>query len=651
MSTEISVLHQAARDYALSGIPVFPCIEGGKAPAVENGFKDATTDLAQIDAWWTRNPNYNIAIEPARVGWCVIDLDPPVGEESWAELIAEHGSPPDTFEVRTPRGGRHIYFAGELGPTVSKLGKKIDTRGRGSYVLVPPSRVGEDGASYEVSRDVVVAPLPAWIDQAIRRDRERAKAAVEELDTASAVARVTSLLSNAAKRGDVAVEGEGGNDRTYKIATECLNLGVSEPVAIQLISDHWNLHCIPPWSVDELTTIVSNAASYAQNEPAAWGVPTAEEAFGSVLDTLDLKAPAVGRSRYYPYTEDEQDAMPEPTWLIPDMIPAEATVLMYGESGSYKSFLALDLALTVASGTDKHGYTGKPQDVVYAAAEGPRSISRKRRPAWRLAHSIQGPMKFSLINDVPFVSRAETIQEFCEAIEARDLKPRLVVIDTLARSMAGMNENDAKDAGEFIEAIEAIKRKFACTVVVVHHSGKESERGARGSSAFYAGFDCVLEVKAHKVTKAVSIYCRKQKDADERMAPWTFEGKPVATSLVFFETDAVAHGTLTASDDVFEPRKVGAALAKLKAFGVEHGVTTSVLAASMFPAKPDDSPEDHQENTHRYATQLRAHSKIKLEMYVEKHGRELLWFLPPMSADATPEPSQPQSPTQSETEW
>lgn len=604
-------------------------MEGGKAPAVENGFKDATTDLEQIDAWWTRNPNYNIAIEPDRVGWCVIDLDPPVGEESWSGLCSVHGATPETFEVRTPRGGRHIYFAGSLPPTASKLGEKIDTRGRGSYVLVPPSYSAVSGTSYEVSRDHEVAPLPSWVDLSVNRDRERTKAIIEELDTPSSVARAVACLTNAVKRSDVAVEGQGGNNRTYQIAAECLNFGLSELTAIQLISEHWNPHCIPPWSEEELESIVSNAAAYAQNERGSLGTPSAVEAFGSVLDTLDLHAPAEGaRSRFYPYSEDEQDAMPEPSWLIPDLLPNEATVLLYGPSGSYKSFISLDIALTLASGTEKLGYTGQAVEVVYAAAEGPRSVSRMRRPAWRLAHSIQGPMKFSLITDVPMVFRPEACKEFCDAIEARGLHPRLVVIDTLARAMAGMNENDAKDAGQLIEAVEFIKRKFGCTVLVVHHSGKEGERGARGSSALFAGFDAVYEVEAHKVAKALSLHCRKQKDADERKTPWTFEGKTVGPSLVFFETDVVAHRALTTTHDVFEPRKVGAALAELKAFGVDHGVTSYVLADKLFPATPDESPEEHQQNISRYAVQLRALAKTKLEGFVEKRGREIIWSLP-----------------------
>lgn len=628
MSTEFSKLHQAARDFALAGIPVFPCVEGGKAPVVTGGFHQATTDLEQIDAWWNANPNYNIGVPPGRVGWCVIDLDPPVGEQSWAALLADNGGAPDTFEVRTPRGGRHLYFAGTLPPSVQKLGEKIDTRGEGSYVLAPPSYLSKNAAFYEVLKDVEVAPLPQWISDLAGRTRERMEADVVELDTPGATARVIAFLVDLAERGEVAVEGQGGNHRTYQVAAKCRDLGVSEPHAVELLQNHFNPHCLPPWSDEELQTIISNAYAYGQNDPGAYAVPSPSEIWPA-LDKLSSTEGEARRSKFYPHDESEQDNQPTPQWLLPDLLPDNAIVMMFGDSGSFKSFIALHMAMVLSTGLRKLGYEGEAVDVVYAAGEGPRSIATLRRPAWKHAHLVEGPTRFSLINDVPMVALPEQVDEFCKAIDARSLKPRLVVIDTVARAMTGMNENDARDAGIFVAAIEKIKRQFSCTVLVIHHGGKQSERGARGSSALTAGFDAVLEVKADKVTKAVAVHCRKQKDADERVAPWTFQGKPVASSLVFTETDAETHAALTASEDVFEPRKIGTALAELKAYGLDRGITSHVLVTHMLPADPDDSPEQRHQIIGAHVAQLRKLAKEKaLRGYFERSGRELLWCLP-----------------------
>src|SRR6266567_4240445 len=158
-----SGLHEAARDLAVAGIPVFPCLPGAKQPACPNGFKDATTDLATIDRWWTENPNYNVAIYPEGAGYLIIDAERD-GADDWLALKSEYKIP-DTYTTRTPGGGRHYWFAG-LGPSrVRIFGKSIDTRGRGGYILVPPSVVGNK--SYKIVDDRDLAPLPEALRDAL----------------------------------------------------------------------------------------------------------------------------------------------------------------------------------------------------------------------------------------------------------------------------------------------------------------------------------------------------------------------------------------------------------------------------------------------------------------------------------------------------
>lgn len=174
-NSQLSELGRAALDYASRGIQVFPCWPGSKKPATPNGFKDATSDLATIKAWWTKNPECNVALSPEAASWCVVDLDGgEVGEASWAKLQAEYGAAPSSHEVRTPSGGRHIYFCGSLPPSTSTIAPKVDTRGTGSYVLVPPSVVDERGepnkpekwGSYRSSAapwDQLIADVPRWL--------------------------------------------------------------------------------------------------------------------------------------------------------------------------------------------------------------------------------------------------------------------------------------------------------------------------------------------------------------------------------------------------------------------------------------------------------------------------------------------------------
>lgn len=180
-------LLDAALNYAEHQIPVFPvwgvtdgrcqcgkrdCANAGKHPHgafAPNGFKDATTDPERIREWWTRAPRANIG---TTTSWCVVlDVDPRKGgDETLARLERELGALPETPEVLTGGGGRHIYFARPtttLRCSAGALGPGLDIRADGGYVLLPPSS-HMSGKTYtdEVSRplfETPLAPLPVWL--------------------------------------------------------------------------------------------------------------------------------------------------------------------------------------------------------------------------------------------------------------------------------------------------------------------------------------------------------------------------------------------------------------------------------------------------------------------------------------------------------
>ena len=347
MSAPLSDLHRAARDLAVAGIPIFPCVEGGKAPATKNGFKDATTDLEQIDRWWKANPNYNIGLPPDRVDWSIADLDPPLGHKTWATLVAKHGTPPDTYEVRTPRGGRHLYFKGSLPPSASKIGPNVDTRGRNSYVLAPPSRTAD--GEYEVVKDVEVAPLPQWVSDLAGRTREKAKSAGVEQDLPGNIARATLFIENLVKRGDVAVEGQGGDNRTLEVAFRCRDLGLSEERTFDLMWSRFNPHCRPKWSYDGLQQKVSNAYAYGKNEPGAYALP-APDAIWPALDKLGADT-ARGAGNPVALFRDLLKRTTKPVReVIADLVERGTVTFLAGTGGSNKSRTALAWGLCVDAG-------------------------------------------------------------------------------------------------------------------------------------------------------------------------------------------------------------------------------------------------------------------------------------------------------------
>lgn len=165
----LSALGEAAVDYAAQGWRVFPLAPRGKIPLTKNGLKDATTDVAQVREWWTKTPEANIGFGTGD-GVQVVDIDGEEGAESLQMLEAQHGQFPETRRVRTGAGW-HYYFrydGGDMGNSASKLGLKIDTRGDGGYVILPPS-IHASGALYEWSNSGEMAYLPEWVSDELRK--------------------------------------------------------------------------------------------------------------------------------------------------------------------------------------------------------------------------------------------------------------------------------------------------------------------------------------------------------------------------------------------------------------------------------------------------------------------------------------------------
>ncbi|MCX6463261.1 MAG: bifunctional DNA primase/polymerase [Pseudonocardiales bacterium] len=175
-------LAAAAVRAAAAGWAVFPVRPRGKTPAVRGWEDTATLDPDRILAWWA-SAAWNIGIAAGRSGLLVVDLDVPApgphpaaaaarGTDVLRRLAADADAAPawDTFTVATPSGGRHLYFrqpdGAGLRNTQGALGPLIDTRGHGGYVLAAGSR-GPGTRRYRILRDVPVAPLPAWLHDAL----------------------------------------------------------------------------------------------------------------------------------------------------------------------------------------------------------------------------------------------------------------------------------------------------------------------------------------------------------------------------------------------------------------------------------------------------------------------------------------------------
>jgi hypothetical protein len=267
---------------------VFPIARNEKKPP--SGFTDwqhrATNDPAQIEAWATKYPNSNWALACGPSGVGVVDVDGTAGEDSLFDYELEHGALPETLSQKSPRG-RHLIFRDPqalLVPSVGKLGAKLDTRGGASYILIAPSTIND--VPYVLDNQAL-ADLPAHVrDNAGKRRDAAAAAEGVELDQPLSIMRATELLRGYIERSDVAVAGNGGNDKTYAVSCEVLNLGLSPAKAFEILQ-LWNDACVPPWSAEELRTLIDHASQYAQNETGCYVVPPARDRIDpAALDKL-----------------------------------------------------------------------------------------------------------------------------------------------------------------------------------------------------------------------------------------------------------------------------------------------------------------------------------------------------------------------------
>jgi len=215
-----------------------------------------------------------------------------------------------------------------------------------------------------------------------------------------------------------------------------------------------------------------------------------------------------------------------PDWIIKDLWPKAVLAMVYGASGSGKTFAVLDMALAVARGIEWRGHKVKQGPVVYVAAEGKEGL-RKRLTAYAQHQGINlADVPLSVIPDSPNFLRDDD-KDLASAIKECG-GATVVVIDTLAQVTPGGNENSGEDMGKVLARCIRLHQSTGALVVLIHHAGKEESRGARGWSGSHAAMDAVLEITRKDGARIIRV--TKQKDGEDG-AEFTFCLLPVVTGI------------------------------------------------------------------------------------------------------------------------
>jgi len=186
-------------------------------------------------------------------------------------------------------------------------------------------------------------------------------------------------------------------------------------------------------------------------------------------------------------------------WLIQNVLPKKAFAALYGPPGSYKSFVALDIAEAVATGRPWMGREVQAAGaVLYIAGEGFGGIGARIK-ACKMHNRTQAGAEIYVIRAaINMRSSAEDfdllVASVKDLMEKSGVQFELVQIDTLARAFGGGNENNSEDMGAFIHNAGRIQRMLGCAMMVLHHSGKDATKGLRGHSSLLGAVDTQLEL-------------------------------------------------------------------------------------------------------------------------------------------------------------
>jgi hypothetical protein len=258
---------------------VIPLKRGEKTPLYRDWKRRRICHKGEIDAYAGTYLNFGLVTGG---GVMALDVDNKKGQRGSDELIRlelEGFDLPPTRTHRTPTGGFHYIFTTPtpVKNSVSKIAPGIDVRGEGGYIVLPGSRTND--GQWIVVDDSPIAEAPAWLVERCGAPRKRDKTAAKpaaKVDAQRAQQRAIAYLCDEAP---LAVEGKAGDQNTFKVAARVKDFGLSEVAAVEVLAEHWNPRCSPPWTAEGLAEKVRNAYAYGIDQPGA-AAPEAD--FGKV---------------------------------------------------------------------------------------------------------------------------------------------------------------------------------------------------------------------------------------------------------------------------------------------------------------------------------------------------------------------------------
>ncbi len=228
-----------------------------------------------------------------------------------------------------------------------------------------------------------------------------------------------------------------------------------------------------------------------QHDPELWlgGLPYGPPDMPDPSERVEVVTTRAARIKALTYRRSELDNIPPPSYLIDGILNDNCLALLAGKFGTYKSFISVSWACSIATGVPWLGHDIiTPGPVVYIAAEGASGL-RARIAAWEAVYNrgqrvpddrlivVGGPVNLTVGGDV------DAIDDLCT-----EVKPVMVIWDTLHRCSPGVEENSNSEMGLVVHTLSGLRERHNCTQLVNHHTGHAGVR-SRGASSIEDDFE------------------------------------------------------------------------------------------------------------------------------------------------------------------
>lgn len=526
-------LSAPAKEWALyylrRGWSVVPVRRGEKIPAVPwHQYQHRRATLAEIEDWYA-DPTMGVGIVTGPISNLIVaDFDGALGAETEAQILPRIGVGPVAL---TGGGGTHRLMAhpGRKVPTRTGVLPGMDIRGDGGFIVAPPS-VHASGRQYSWDVDFHIDDygLPTLTDSLtdiICRDVIHGTGSVSAVTHAAGPLGLQGAITDGREqymRDTVLAVVSGLSKRLGRLPTE-----------EEVVAEGWPQYAAkvdfrrPGRGEAEFRMKVRYTLDRAERGVLRLGEPNTAatgSATPSAQNVAEDVAPDGGLPLVY-FTDINANL--DAADFVEGLLTEGGMSVTYGESNCGKTFFMTDLALHVASGMEWNGRAVEEGGVIYCALEGSHGISN-RVTAWRQHHQMEGVIiPFAIIPiSINLLDPAADTERLIEAItkaQAEMEKPvRLVVLDTLSRALSGGNENAPDDMGALVANIDRVRQVTGAHVNGVHHSGKDTAKGARGHSLLRAATDTEIEItRASKDSPSVATV-KKQRDL-EIEGEWIFK--------------------------------------------------------------------------------------------------------------------------------